>query len=72
MPAGLPLDKMTLAEKLEALEEIWDNLCRTPSDVPSPAWHADVLEEREKSTQDGSSAFVDWDEAKKNIRDAIR
>lgn len=33
MTMELPLDKMTAAEKLQALEEIWDHLCRTPTEV---------------------------------------
>ena len=72
MATGLPLDEMTAAEKLQALEEIWENLCRTPSSVPSPPWHGDVLKGREKSVQEGSSKFVDWDKAKKDIREATK
>lgn len=68
MAISLPLDKMTAAEKLQALEEIWDSLCRTPADVPSPTWHGDVLKNREKNVQEGSSDFVDWDKAKQDLR----
>ena len=70
MKLTLPLDKMTTEEKLLALEEIGENLCCSSEAVPSPAWHAGVLDERRKRTQDGSAQFVDWDKAKKNIRDS--
>ena len=70
MDVTLPLDQMTTAEKLRALEAIWESLCRRPNDVPSPSWHADVLRKREKGVQNGSSQFVDWNEAKQNIRDS--
>lgn len=69
MKLAIPLDQMTTAEKLRALEQIWENLCRTPNEVPSPSWHADVLQDREKRIQQGSSQFVDWSEAKERIRD---
>ena len=49
MKLTLPLDKMTTEEKLLALEEIWEDLCRTPDNIPSPAWHVGVLEERPSS-----------------------
>ena len=65
----LPLDTMTTAEKLRALEAIWDDLCRTPEDVPAPPWHADELREREKRVQEGSSRFVEFHEAKRIIRE---
>ncbi len=72
MEVTLPLDQMTTTEKLRALEQIWENLCRTPNEVPSPSWHADVLQDREKRIQQGSSQFVDWSEAKERIRDLAK
>jgi hypothetical protein len=33
---SIPLDKMSLAEKLEAMEALWADLSRTPSQVPVP------------------------------------
>jgi len=68
MPVSIPLDKMTIEEKLRALEEIWNDLQRTPDAVPSPAWHDDVLRARENRVREGSSQFGDWDEAKRRIR----
>jgi len=72
MEYALPLDKMTTVDKLRALEQIWDDLCRTPESVPSPSWHADVLQAREKRIAEGSSQFTDWSEAKQNIRDSVQ
>ena len=72
MQVTLPLDKMTTAEKLRAIEEIWDDLTRTPEDVPSPAWHADVLRAREDRVREGSSRFGDWAEAKRRIRERVQ
>ena len=72
MELALPLDQMTTAEKLRALEQIWEDLCRTPDQVPSPSWHADVLQDREKRVREGSSQFVDWADAKQQIRDSTK
>ena len=69
MQPAIPLDKMTTVEKLKALEEIWSDLQRTPDDVPSPAWHADVLHAREARVREGSSQFGDWTDAKRRIRE---
>jgi hypothetical protein len=67
---ALPLDQMTIDEKLRALQEIWEDLCHTAEDIPSPAWHADVLAAREERVWQGKSEFVDWTEAKRKIRDS--
>jgi hypothetical protein len=68
----LRLDKMTLRDKLQALEEIWDDLCHSARTIPSPAWHADVLRAREKRVQQGASRFTDWALAKRRIRRRAR
>ena len=43
---SIPLDKMSLAEKVEAMEALWADLSRTPSQVPVPEWHHEVLKAR--------------------------
>lgn len=72
MQFSIPLDKMTVAEKLRALETIWDNLQRTPEEVPMPAWHDDVLRARQQRVREGTSAFHNWDDAKRRIREQAR
>jgi len=67
MDITIPLDKMTTDDKLRVLEEVWEDLARTPEEVPVPAWHADVLEAREKRIAEGTSQFKDWDDAKQSI-----
>ena len=68
MRLALPLDKMTTAEKLSALEQIWESLSRTAEAIPSPAWHEDVLRAREQRVREGASHYGDWTEAKRRIR----
>jgi len=72
MDPALPLDQMTIDEKLRALEAIWEDLCRTPENIPTPSWHADVLSAREKRVREGTSGFTDWSEAKRKIRDSAQ
>jgi hypothetical protein len=67
MPATLPLDEMTVAEKLRAMEAIWDDLCRRGETIPSPAWHGEVLAERERLVAEGNATFSDWEEARGRI-----
>ncbi|MGA2656798.1 MAG: addiction module protein [Verrucomicrobiota bacterium] len=69
MPLELQLDRMTLEEKLRAMEALWDDLCRREEDVPVPQWHKDLLDERERLVQEGKAQFVDWETAKKRIAD---
>lgn len=66
--AHLPLDEMTVAEKLDIMEAIWDDLCSQPESVPSPSWHGEVLAERETAVERGDEVPEDWEAAKKRIR----
>jgi hypothetical protein len=63
----LEIDQMTLEEKLRAMEALWDDLCRREEEVPFPQWHKDLLDERERSIEQGAAQFVDWEVAKKRI-----
>lgn len=58
---------MTLTQKLQAMEALWDDLCRQPENIPVEQWHQDLLDERERLISQGKAAFVDWETAKKRI-----
>ena len=72
MQATLPLDRMTVPEKLRAMEDIWDDLCHMDDAIPSPEWHGEVLRAREQRIQAGDAKFVDLDEAKRRARSQIQ
>ena len=72
MAMTIPLGKMTIADKLRTMEALWDDLRRSPEEVPSPAWHADVLQARELRIRAGRSSFGDWTEAKRRIRERVK
>lgn len=60
MDETLPLDQMTVDEKLRALERIWDDLSREDGNVPYPPWHGDALKARQARVDSGDEHVVDW------------
>ncbi len=72
MELVLPLDQMTVAEKLHAIEVLWDDLSRHPEDIPSPPWHADVLAERQRQIDEGQAKFIPFDEFRQRIQEETR
>ena len=72
MSVHLPLDHMTLADKLEAMELLWVDLSRHPTDLPSPDWHREVLHERKRLVDEGKVKFLDWETAFAALRDEVR
>ena len=71
MSISIPLNKMSYEEKIQAMELLWDDLCQSPESIESPAWHQTLLSGREAALQANEDEFMDWDAAKKSIRNAI-
>ena len=67
MSLHLQIDQMTIAEKLRAMEELWDDLRTRAEGVSMPQWHKDLLDERERLIASGEAQFDDWDVAKIRI-----
>ncbi len=68
MQINIPLEEMSVEDKLRAMEIIWADLANTRENIPSPAWHADVLRAREQRISEGATRFMDITEAKKAVR----
>ncbi len=69
MSVNLPLDQMTTKEKLEAMEALWADLTLNEKEFESPAWHARVLRERDDRIRTAQESFIDWETAKRQLRD---
>jgi len=65
---NLPLDKMTVEEKLQVTEELWDDLSDRAEGVPFPSWHGEVLAEREQAVERGEALSEEWEAANSKIR----
>jgi putative addiction module component (TIGR02574 family) len=52
------IDKMSVAERLQAIEQLWDAVCREGGGMASPEWHRDVLEDRKARAQRGEAKFL--------------
>lgn len=64
----IPINEMTTEDKLVAMEQLWEDLCRNPEALPSPAWHENVLSSREKQVKEGNARFSTLDDIKGRIR----
>lgn len=55
-------------EKLQLVEDLWDDLAATPSDVPVYQWQKDELARRKSNLMNNPASGLSWDEVKSNIR----
>ncbi len=72
MTVELPVEQMSVEEKLRAMELLWENLQRDGEKIPVPQWHKDLLDQRERLIAEGKAHFEDWETAKKSIEKSIR
>ncbi len=72
MAISLPLNKMSIEEKLQLMETIWDDLSRNADKMPLPEWHREILAERESAIARGEEHFEEWDDAREKIEKDIR
>jgi len=72
MAISLPLDKMSNQDKIAAMEELWDDLCRQPESFASPDWHQEILKAREADIKNGQAEFTSFDKAKERIQDQTK
>jgi putative addiction module component (TIGR02574 family) len=67
MSIDIPLDNLSVAEKVQLLERVWENLCRQTGNVRSPDWHKAVLAERRRRLESGEATVSSWADAKDRL-----
>jgi len=61
---SIEIKKMSVIERLQVMEAIWDSLLYEESEIESPEWHKDILEERKRKIEDGKAEFISLEELK--------
>lgn len=59
---------MSTSEKIQLVEDLWDNIASNPDDVPVYDWQKEELEQRKKHLQDNPDSGISWEEIKENVR----
>lgn len=52
------IEKMSIEERLQAMEQLWDAMLLNSETLSSPAWHEAILQDRKKKAQEGRSSFL--------------
>jgi putative addiction module component (TIGR02574 family) len=62
------IKKMSRAERLAAMEALWDSLREEEAEIESPEWHRDVLEERRRRIESGTAEFISLEKLRASRR----
>ena len=66
------INRLTVTEKVQAMELLWDAMTAAGSGYESPEWHATVLEERERRAASGEASFISMEESKRRLAECVR
>lgn len=56
------------AEKLQLVQDLWDDLAATPDVVPVHDWQKEELARRKANLQKNPASGLSWEEVKRRIR----
>ena len=58
------ISKMSVLERLQIMEALWDSLTREPAGIESPKWHEEILSDRKEKIESGNADFISLEELK--------
>jgi len=56
------------SEKLQLVEDLWDDLAATPSAIPVHDWQKEELARRKANLQNNPASGLSWDDLKRTVR----
>lgn len=64
----VPIAQLSFTQKLDLMEMLWADMASNEKNLESPAWHEDVLDDRDAALKAGKVTASDWEEAKERIK----
>ena len=59
---------LSASEKLQLVEDLWDDIAANPEVVPVHEWQKEELARRKENLQQHPGTELDWDEVLKRVR----
>lgn len=55
-------------EKLQLVEDLWDDLAASPEEIPIHDWQKEELKRRKTNLQKNPASGLTWEEVKQRVR----
>lgn len=65
---NVPIAQLSFTQKLDLMEMLWADMAGNEKNLESPAWHGEILNERETALNAGTVTVSSWEEAKERIK----
>ncbi len=67
----LEVERLDLSEKIMLVEDIWDSIAESNSELPMPKWQKEELDIRYEAYQKGDLSLHSWEDINNSIRKKI-
>jgi len=71
-PETSAISGLSVAEKLQLVEDLWDELAQVPSDIPVRDWQIDEMNRRRESLDSAPESALSWDDFMQHMQDIQR
>ena len=58
------IKKMGIIERLRTMEELWNSILYGGSEIKTPEWHREIVEERKRKMKNSEAEFISIDKLK--------
>jgi len=65
-------DDLSIDERLEYVQSLWDRIAAKPEDIQVPDWHREVLDERLAQYQGNLQEGRPWEEVREELGRKLR
>lgn len=62
------MEKMSVPERLKAIEQLWESISEKSKEIESPKWHGNILEERRKKVQSKDANYLTVSEVRERLQ----
>jgi putative addiction module component (TIGR02574 family) len=61
------IDTLTVAEKIQLVEDLWDSVAVSNAEIPFPAWQKQELDRRKQNFLSNPASGMTWQEVKRSV-----
>lgn len=61
------LEALSVPERIQLVEDLWDSIARSRADLPVPKWQKEELARRKEKYLQNPGLTLPWSEVKKSI-----
>jgi putative addiction module component (TIGR02574 family) len=71
-PPPAEFDALSIEDRIEYVQRLWDRIAASPERVPVPDWHREVIRERLAAHRASPGDAASWDDVRADVEQAVR